>query len=253
MENCSNKMFKQLRLEMARHTRSKTAPFLTISFAQSLDGCLSTKAGQATALSCRDTLIMTHQLRAMHKAILVGIDTVLSDNPRLTVRFAEGPNPRPIILDSRLRTPLDCNLVRESAESLIIFTSDHADAKRQQCLEALGIQVFRLPFQTSGLSLSGMMVTLEELAIQSIMIEGGGKVISSFLEQGFVDFIVITIAPVLLGTQEAIRYQLPTFGAAIDDSQVFRLGQDMVAWGQPVWQKPSKTQDNLSLERGPRL
>ena len=85
-------------------------PFITLAFAQSWDGSITTRTGESITLSCGASNQLTHQLRSLHEGILVGIETVLSDNPQLTVREWTGNNPQPIILDSRLRMPQESKL-----------------------------------------------------------------------------------------------------------------------------------------------
>src|SRR5262249_3832268 len=90
----------------AAHPRRTGRPFVTLSYAQSVDGSIAARPGQPLALSGAQSMTLTHQLRVAHDAILVGIGTVLADNPRLTVRLVEGKNPQPIVADSHLRFPL---------------------------------------------------------------------------------------------------------------------------------------------------
>ena len=98
---------------VADHRQRTGCPFVTLSYAQSLDGCIVAQPGQPLALSGAQSLILTHKLRAAHDAILVGIGTVLADNPRLDVRLAPGPDPQPVVVDSRLRFPLNANLLQQ--------------------------------------------------------------------------------------------------------------------------------------------
>ena len=101
---------------LAAHTQFEPAhatPFVTLSYAQSLDGSLAAVRGAPTALSCSKSLAMTHGLRALHDAIAVGVDTLIADDPSLTVRHAPGASPLPVVLDSSLRTPLDCRLLTD--------------------------------------------------------------------------------------------------------------------------------------------
>jgi hypothetical protein len=89
-------------------------PFITISYAQSVDGSIAFKNRQPIHLSGPESSVLTHQIRASCDAILIGIGTLLADDPRLTVRLTEGNNPQPLILDTRLRTPLNARLVKRS-------------------------------------------------------------------------------------------------------------------------------------------
>ena len=81
-------------------------PQVTLTFAQSLDGSIAAVRGQPLALSSAETMVITHRLRAMHAAIVVGVGTLVADDPSLTTRLVEGPSPRPVVLDASLRTPL---------------------------------------------------------------------------------------------------------------------------------------------------
>ena len=97
-------------------------PFVTLSYAQSLDGSIAARRGATTPISGPDALRLTHQLRAHHDAILVGIGTVLADDPQLTVRLVAGPNPQPVIVDSRLRLPLTARLLSDGAPPPTAFS-----------------------------------------------------------------------------------------------------------------------------------
>ena len=179
-------------------------PFITLSYAQSLDGCISSRPGEPLALSGQRSLRLTHQLRAAHDAILVGIGTVFSDNPRLTVRLVNGHNPRPVVVDSLLRIPLDCNLFKESSRDPIIFTSQMADANKIRILEQKGVMVVRVSSNDKGLlNLQEILAILGDLSVNSLMVEGGARIITSFLMEKAPDFVVLTVAPVSGGRIES--------------------------------------------------
>jgi GTP cyclohydrolase II len=125
-------------------------PFVTLSWAQSLDGSLALEPGQRFALSGREALGLTHALRAAHDAILVGIGTLLADDPALTVRHWQGPNPGPVVLDSQLRTPLGARVLAGAAGPVRIACTDAADSGRDGRLAALGAEVLRLPSLANG-------------------------------------------------------------------------------------------------------
>ncbi len=224
---------------MKKFLRNNGRPLVTLSYAQSLDGSIAICRGKSCALSGTDSQVMTHKLRAAHDSILVGIGTVLADNPRLTVRLIEGPNPLPIILDSRLRFPLNSNLLRNRMSPLIVTTYT-ADQQKQEILEASGVRVVRVAADDRGwVDLQSLLRVLADQGISSVMVEGGARVITSFLSQQVVDRIVITITPKLLGGLHAVENPL-----SLTDSQGYmhyslpefkyfgyeQVGADLVFW-----------------------
>ena len=139
-----------LPVKSASHRQRTGRPYVTLTYAQSLDGAIAARPGHPLALSCRESQTMTHVLRAAHDAILVGIGTVLADNPSLTVRLVSGKNPQPVVLDGRLRFPLFSKLLRQKALFPWIMTSTEAEPERQAALESLGAKVYRLSSGDNG-------------------------------------------------------------------------------------------------------
>jgi len=224
------------RLAQAAGHRQRTGrPFVTLSYAQSLDGCLSDRPGQPLALSGPEAMRLTHQLRAVHEAILAGIGTVLADNPRLNVRLVKGRDPRPVIVDSHLRFPLDANLI--TASSPWIASTDQAEEERQRALEAAGARILRLPADADGrVSLPALLNRLGELGINSLMVEGGARVITSFLSQPLVSFVVLTIAPMFVGGLPSVGFANSTLSRAksfprLREMHHQQLGNDLIVWG----------------------
>lgn len=215
-------------------------PFVTLTYAQSIDGSIAAQPGKPLALSSPESLAMTHQLRASHDAILVGIGTILADNPQLNVRYAQGPNPRPIILDSRLRCPTHARCLDVARRSIIV-TTGHAPIARQRELEALGVFVWRLPAtqdDQAHIDLHGLFERLATEGIKSVMVEGGASVITSFLQARLVDRIVITIAPMMVGGVRAVAElvsndlaRLPRLSSAA----MKQFGNDWVVSGEVDW------------------
>lgn len=212
-------------------------PTVTLSFAQSLDGCISARAGVPTPISNDQSMLITHQLRAMHGAILVGINTVLVDNPSLTVRYAQGESPLPVVLDSRLRTPPNAKLLAHSDKRPIIATREDASAEREARLVDAGARVVRVGAdEDGGLRLVELFRWLYENGIRSLMIEGGAKVISSVLAHGLSDQIVLTIAPKFFG-REGVRavesLNCLRLGArpCLAEVKYEQLGDNLVVWG----------------------
>jgi len=182
------------------HRRETCRPLVSLCYAQSLDGSIATRRGEPTTLSGQESSRLTHRLRAAHDAILVGVSTVLADNPRLTVRQVQGRQPQPVILDSHCRTPLDARLLCEHPLPVWIATTQAAPNERRIALESAGVRLFVLPSDSRGrVDLPALLGCLSEMDVNSLMVEGGANVITSFLSQRLADQVVLTIAPVLLG------------------------------------------------------
>ncbi len=174
-------------------------PLVTLSYAQSLDGCLTVNRGQHTKLSDPAAMRLTHMLRASHEAILIGIGTVLVDNPQLNNRLVPGSSPQPIILDTYLRTPLTSRLMQRDDQMPWIFSGSDIDTIRRGAYVGKGAGVFICAEERKGyLNLLMIMHYLNKMGVRSIMVEGGSRVISSFLRCRLVDRAVITLAPVWL-------------------------------------------------------
>jgi 3,4-dihydroxy 2-butanone 4-phosphate synthase/GTP cyclohydrolase II len=200
-----------------RHGR----PLVTLSYAQSLDGCLTTARGQPTALSGAQAMTFTHRLRAAHEAILVGIGTILADNPRLTVRLAEGRSPQPVVLDTHLRFPPNANLAAPW-----LFCGPQADPRRRAEMESRGARVFAVPVNAENrLELGSVLRTLAEQGITSLMVEGGAGAITSFLQAHLADQVAITVAPILLGGLRAVEKPID---AKLANPVYEQLGDDLV-------------------------
>ena len=224
----------------AAHRQATGRPLVTLTYAQSLDGSIASRHGQPLALkrpkpltlSGPESLKLTHQLRADHDAILVGIGTVLADDPRLTVRLVPGRQPQPLVLDSQLRIPLNARLVTEPGRPLWIAASRDAPEDRRQALEASGVRIFDLPAGPDGrLSLEALLTWLAENGINILMVEGGAGVIASFLRQQLVNQVVLTIAPCFVGGLPALDAPLADDFPRLADMQVELLGEDLIVWG----------------------
>jgi GTP cyclohydrolase II len=220
----------------ARHRESHSRPLVTLTYAQSLDGCISARPGQATALSCLQSQRMTHEMRAQHDAILVGIGTLLADDPRLNVRLVTGADPQPVILDSYLRTPLKARLLQGQRKPWIIASQDAPLAARRP-LQACGAQLVFLPPEDKGrLPLPELLRTLAGMGINSLMVEGGAQVISSFLQSRLVDQVVLTIAPRFLSGYHALEGANPVLLPRLESWESRRYGDDLVLFGRPSWE-----------------
>ena len=227
--------------ETKRRNAESGLPSVTLSYAQSLDGCIAVKPGSPIRLSSPESEAMTHSVRGVHDAILVGIGTVLADDPGLTVRLAKGVQPQPVILDSKLRFPIDAQLLGGSNLRPWIATTEQASTDRIKALEEAGARVLRLPSNSRGwVDLPALLALLASESVGSVMVEGGARVITSFFTERLVDHVVLTVAPVVLGGMRAVK---PMEGAypefpRLANTGYKKVGDDMVIWGDPVWDRP---------------
>lgn len=223
----------------AAHLQATSRPLVTLSYAQSLDGCLTIRAGQPSPISGPQSRVVTHRLRAAHDAILVGIGTVLADDPNLTVRLVEGDDPQPVIVDSRLRFPLEARLLSAGCQPWIA-TAEPADPARRAVLEGRGARVLTLPPREGRVSLPALLDELGQMGITSLMVEGGAQVITSFLRERLADQLILTVAPVLVGGLHAVGdlgvrawKELPR----LCDAGYEQAGRDLIVWGTLVWEE----------------
>lgn len=225
------------------HFRREGRPFITLSYAQSLDGSIAASDQTPLAISGSESLSFTHRLRAAHDAILVGIGTILSDDPRLNVRHTDGAHPTPIVLDTELRFPTDARLLQREGPKPVIATNESASEERKAALERLDATVIRLNCDQQGICLDALVGALADRNLKSVMVEGGTGVITSFLRRRMVDHLVLTIAPMFVGGQPALKnLRSTTDGDPVDacyprlDQVQYRwLGEDLVLEGDPVW------------------
>jgi len=215
--------------ESLRQPGDPARPSVTLSYAQSLDGSIALRRGEPLALSGLESKQLTHKLRAAHDAILVGIGTVLSDDPQLNVRLAEGKDPRIVVLDSQLRTPLVAKMLKSGKAR--VFCAATADRRRQRELEGAGAIVERqADAKATRVNLHEMLNRLKVLGTKSVMVEGGGQVILSFLSEKLVERLVITIAPLFVGGYKAVESVMGKI-PKLTNGGSGKYGKDIVIWG----------------------
>ena len=212
-------------------------PFVTLKFAQSLDGRIATKTGRSQWLSSPEALRLAHTLRSTHDGVLVGIGTIFADDPRLTVRLVKGKNPRRIIMDSGLRIPLTAKVLNaEGMDKTIIVATEKANRGKAQALKNVGAEIVWAAQNHRGeLDLKDLLKKLGRMGITSVLVEGGAKIITSLLREGLADKIVLIMAPKLIGEgieaigNLGIRDLHEALG--ISGMKTRRLGEDIVIEG----------------------
>jgi len=185
--------------EVYLHHTQTGLPFVTVKYAQSLDGRIATSQGNARWISSEASRKFAHRLRARHDAIMVGIGTVLADDPLLTVRLVKGRNPLRICLDSRLRIPAHSKLLQDEGRTLIATTEKHGKHKAAT-IEKEGKEILVVPRGAHGrVELRPLMKQLAGWGVSSLLVEGGKQVITSLLKEGLVNRMVVITAPLILG------------------------------------------------------
>ena len=177
--------------------RSTGLPFVTLKLAQSLDGRIATPTGDSKWITSPASRARAHELRADADAVLVGINTVVADDPQLSVRHVEGPQPAKIVLDSRLRISTSARIFEGSR--LIVATSSDVSESRRTQVEAAGARVWAFPPTEGRPRLSDVLTQAAKEDLLHLLIEGGGTVASSALREGLVDRVAVFIAPKILG------------------------------------------------------
>jgi riboflavin-specific deaminase-like protein len=213
---------------------SPARPYVTLSYAQSWDGSITTCPGETLSLSSDAAMELTHQLRSLHDGILVGIGTVLADNPRLTVRAWSGDDPQPIVLDSKLRMPASARLCQDSGRRCWVITTAESGKKAQASSNEF--ELISVDGDDAGhVNLQSALQALHERGIRSLMVEGGAAVISAFLRAKLADAIVLTVAPLLVGGYNAIDRLCDDGGSSFPQISPLaseQIGDEMIVWGQ---------------------
>ncbi|MFF2878070.1 bifunctional diaminohydroxyphosphoribosylaminopyrimidine deaminase/5-amino-6-(5-phosphoribosylamino)uracil reductase RibD [Gottfriedia sp. NPDC057991] len=218
----------------------KNIPFVVMKSASTLDGKIATHSSDSKWITSAEARNDVHQLRNEIGAILVGVNTVLKDNPELTTRIPNGRNPVRVILDSTLKIPLESKVVTDQLAETWIFTSQkHSEQKRIE-LENLGVKVF-VTSDLSRVDLNEMLKILGDHSISSLLVEGGGEVNASFMNQNLVDKVIVYLAPKLIGGKNAPTFLegtgLDKMGQAIEleEIELTKIGPDYKFIGYPKY------------------
>ena len=187
-------------------------PFITIKVAATLDGKIATVRKEAKWITDTRARTMGRGLRMENQAVLVGIGTVLVDDPHLGARNKDLHNPWRVVLDSRLRIPLNAQVVK--SKKLIVAVTEGASNRKKLALQDCGVEVWRFPGK-HHVPLKALLRKLARRGIISILVEGGGKILGSFFDQKLVDKIHWFLSPKIIGAADAI--------SAIEGNRVTRL------------------------------
>ena len=173
-------------------------PYVVLKYAQTVDGRIATRQGDAKWISGEPERRISHALRAACDAVLVGVGTAISDDPQLTVRMVPGSSPVRVVLDSTLRLTPPARVLDDEAGTIVV-TTERSSETRRRALRARGISVHVVERGPRGVELPAALAALRRLGVRSLLVEGGARVITSFLAEKLVDRLVIGIAPTIIG------------------------------------------------------
>lgn len=214
------------------HHRRTGRPWVTAKFGASLDGRIATATGETRWITGAEARLHAHRERHRHDAILVGIGTVLADDPELTARFADARQPLRVVLDSRLRTPATAKL---AGPNTLIVTASDGDAA---ALRAAGAEICRLPPGPEGRpDLAALLSELGRRGILSVLVEGGAGIHGAFFDAGLVDGVSAYLAPIIIGGGRALgavggvgASRLPA-AHRLTELEIERAGDDIIVRG----------------------
>ncbi len=218
-------------------------PFVTLKVAMSLDGKIATCTGDSRWITGKEARACVHRLRAENDAVMVGIGTVLSDDPLLTVRLpGEDKQPLRVVVDSRLRIPLEARLVQTAREvpTVVAAVKGKFQAEKKTLLAASGVEVWELPEQEGGVNLRSLMVELGKREVLSVLLEGGGTLNAGALAAGIIDKFIFFLAPKIIGGSRAPGpFGGPGFESLKDAFLISELvctkaGDDLMITGYPA-------------------
>jgi diaminohydroxyphosphoribosylaminopyrimidine deaminase/5-amino-6-(5-phosphoribosylamino)uracil reductase len=216
--------------------RTRGLPYVTAKWAMTLDGRIASETGDSKWVTGEEARRHAHQTRNQADAVLVGIGTVLRDDPLLTCRLPRGRNPRRIVLDSRARLPLDSRLVRSVAEAeVIVATIATAPRKRIEALRAAGCTILKVCSTGGRCSVADLVRQLGRMQVTNLMVESGEKVLSAFFKAGQVDRVMAYISPKLLGDGlsplSGLGLRRMNQALQLEEVSIRRLGSDVLVTG----------------------
>ncbi|HHT9137347.1 MAG TPA: bifunctional diaminohydroxyphosphoribosylaminopyrimidine deaminase/5-amino-6-(5-phosphoribosylamino)uracil reductase RibD [Candidatus Wunengus sp. YC60] len=216
----------------------KGLPYVTVKWAMSVDGKIATHTGESRWITSDESRKYVHKIRGQMDGILVGINTVMRDDPLLTCRIEGGRNPKRIVVDSNAAIPVNSRLLSTINEGeIIVAVSTNAPRNRVEKLEQLGCKIVQTKDMNGRVDLKELFHRLGETKLTNILVEGGSRVITSVIEDRLADRVMVFVAPIIIGGEGAKSPVLGTGinkmseAAEITEIMVTRFSNDIVVEG----------------------
>jgi diaminohydroxyphosphoribosylaminopyrimidine deaminase/5-amino-6-(5-phosphoribosylamino)uracil reductase len=215
----------------------KKEPFVILKVAATLDGKIATRDGNSKWISGEMSRRFVHKLRDRVDGVLIGIGTVLRDDPLLTARIRGGRDPYRIVLDSRLRIPEEAKVIGTSPSKVIVAATELAPKHRLDKLEKMGVQVLILDSREGRVNLKSCLSRLWEMGIMNLLVEGGSQVNGSFLDEDLIDKLLLFFSPRLIGDRQAPGIFVGTGVSKLQEAIILkefktrRIGEDILLEG----------------------
>jgi diaminohydroxyphosphoribosylaminopyrimidine deaminase/5-amino-6-(5-phosphoribosylamino)uracil reductase len=231
-EDCRN-----INLPFIKHVTTGL-PYVTYKCAMTLDGNIATITGESRWISCEDSRKYVHRMRARSDAVMVGVDTVIADNPHLTVRHVRGKNPLRVIVDTRLRTPESVIVLSDKLSSKTIIATTEINPRVHLRYLKQGATIIICEELDSRVSMKDLLQKLGAMGVQSIMLEGGSRLAGDMLQHDLLDELVFFVAPKIIGNNGFAPFTLQGI-TSMDQAlklkfiDVCRIGADIVVTARP--------------------
>ncbi len=216
------------------YIKTKT-PYVVMKYAMTADGKIAAYTGESKWITGEEARAQVHRDRNRYSAIMIGIGTLLRDDPLLTCRLpsGNGRNPIRIICDSKLRTPLDSQVVKTAHDIRTIIATCNDDSTKYEPYQAAGCEILALPTEDGHIHLPSLMTRLGEMSIDSILLEGGGELNWSALNSGIVQRVQVYIAPKILGGATA-KSPVAGLGAPSPNAAVYLSQPEITRFGKDI-------------------
>ncbi|HVP76628.1 MAG TPA: bifunctional diaminohydroxyphosphoribosylaminopyrimidine deaminase/5-amino-6-(5-phosphoribosylamino)uracil reductase RibD [Thermodesulfobacteriota bacterium] len=216
-------------------------PFVLLKAAATLDGKIATRNGDSKWISGEASRRLVHKVRDQVDGVLVGVGTILRDDPLLTARRKEGREPYRIVLDSRLKIPEEARVFEHSASEVILATTELAPCEKVERLEKRGVRVLIIHSKEGRVDLRSCLTKLAEIGVMNLLVEGGSQVNGSFLDEGLIDKLLLFLSPRLMGDPKALGIfdgrGVSNLSEAITIKEIStkRIGEDLFVEGYLEW------------------